>query len=168
MSGRCKDCRHWQVEIRKDKRLTDKPMEWDEQAGRWVFGYEEYEYEDVQNAGWRVCKYANDGALMRIVAREDDALETAPDFGCTAFAPKEGGMNVVDGQCRLCYQNGPIETDDRTIYRCPDHDACAARAAIIAPGRELLPPDGLAPEDYERLRRRLADEWVKRTFGGRT
>lgn len=74
-------------------------------------------------------------------------------------------MNIVDGQCRLCYRNGPIETDDVTVYRCPDHAACAARAARIAPGMETQPPEAFAPDDYERLQRRLAHEWSERLFG---
>jgi hypothetical protein len=74
-------------------------------------------------------------------------------------------LHIVDGQCRLCYRNGPIETDDRAIFRCPDREGCATRAAIIAPGAELLPAATFAPDDYKRLQRRLADEWVRRTFG---
>lgn len=73
-------------------------------------------------------------------------------------------MIIVDGQCRLCYCNGPIETDDATVYRCPDRDACAERAAVIAPGAEAQPPQSFAPDDYERLQRRLAHEWTLRVF----
>lgn len=64
------------------------------------------------------------------------------------------------GQCRLCFLTGPIEPDPVRRYRCPDHVACAARAALIA---DPPPPPGtLAPDDEERLKRRLAHEWLER------
>lgn len=77
MSGRCKDCRHWQ-----------KP----------------YRYASAHYyPGWRACAlaYREDMPVvganllpasppLAVEAGPNEAeLLTAPDFGCTAFAPKE-------------------------------------------------------------------------------
>lgn len=92
MDGRCSTCAYWHKETAKGQRLTDTPARWDEQRNRWVFEYEEYEYEVINNAGWRVCLYAGSGALMEVSSHEHAALETAPDFGCVGWEAKEQGQ----------------------------------------------------------------------------
>lgn len=87
--GRCADCRWWQTPMRKATRVTG--MHWDEARARYLFPEEEYEYaEKPANPGWRVCtREGEDGALMRSISHDDGVLETAPDFGCVMFQPRE-------------------------------------------------------------------------------
>lgn len=71
---------------------------------------------------------------------------------------------MTTGRCRICHIDGPIEADAAHVYRCPDHTACAARAALIAHGEDTDPAT-LAPDDLERLQRKLASAWVARNMG---